>query len=167
MKVENYFLRYAFPCAFVIKQRGEINQQEYDRLFDIAVNNKEIKKEELEKVFFKAFNYINELAKEKNIDKWDFEVIKEYFLKRHNELIDQGRDMYKDAPKTLKELSKVEEAEIINKKDNILEVKFNDKKRFVSNVFVPEAEVGNKVRIHYGFAVETTKFRHSVNGGGI
>lgn len=154
MRVENYFLRYAFPCAFIIKQRGEINKEEYDKLFDIAVNNKLVEREKLEKIFFRAFKYINELAKEKKRDKWDFEVIKEYFLKKHNELIKQGIGVYKNAPKTLKDLSKVNEAEIINKKGNILEVKFNNKKRFVSNVFVPDAKIGDKVRIHYGFAVE-------------
>ena len=154
MRVENYFLRYAFPCAFIIKQRGEISQEEYDKLLDTAINNKSVEREELEKIFFRAFKYINELAKEKNRAKWDFSIIKEYFLKRHNELIEQGRDMYKNAPKTLRDLSKVNEAEIINKKSNILEVKFNNKKRFVSNVFVPEAKIGDKVRIHYGFAVE-------------
>ncbi|MBL7054603.1 hypothetical protein ISS05_02510 [Candidatus Woesearchaeota archaeon] len=154
MRVENYFLRYAFPCAFILKQRGEINQKKYDWLFDIAVNNKYIKKEELEKIFFRAFNYIDELAKEKNKGRWDFEIIKEYFLKRHNEIIEQGRDMYKDAPETLKELSKVIEAEITDKKEDILEIRFNNKKRFVSNIFVPEAKIKDKVRVHYGFAVE-------------
>ena len=36
MKVELFFLRYAFPCAYICMQRGEITTEELDELEDIA-----------------------------------------------------------------------------------------------------------------------------------
>ncbi len=65
MKVENYFLRYAYPCAYILLQLKEISQEELDELEDVAVNNKEISRERLEKTFHNAFHYIEELAKKK------------------------------------------------------------------------------------------------------
>ena len=49
-------------------QRGEITSDELKELEDIAVQNKEISKERLEKVFYKAFIFIDELAKKRKID---------------------------------------------------------------------------------------------------
>jgi len=56
----------------------------------------------------------------------------------------------------MKELSKVKTGTIIGKRDDVLKVTFNGNGeiRAILNHFVPEAKIGDKVRVHYGYAVE-------------
>jgi len=157
MKIENFFLRYAYPCAYIIMQRGEITPKELKELEDIAIKNKEISKERLEKVFHRAFGFIDELAKKKNKGRWD--VIKEYFYSYHNKVIDNKEGVYAEAPHALRGLSRIETANVIDKQKDVLMVKYIDKRgnvkiRNVFNHFIPNSKVGDKVTIHYGYAVE-------------
>jgi hydrogenase maturation factor len=154
MPIENFFLRYAYPCAYIIMQRGELTIKQLQELEDIAIKNKPITKEKLEKIFHRAFFYINKLAKKRNKTRWDPEIIKEYFYSYHNEVIEKGEGSYATATEMLKELSKVDKAIIKEKKDDILTVEFNNKVRNVLDHFIPEAKVGDKVTIHYGYAIE-------------
>jgi len=160
MTVENFFLRYAYPCAYILLQLKEISQEELDELEDIAVNKKNISRERLEKTFHSAFQYISELAKKRKKDKWKPEIIKEYFYSYHNKIIDEKRGIYAKTPVMLNELSRVEIAKIKDKKDDVLIVEYIDKKnnklknRNVHNTFVPTAKVGDTVTIHYGYAIE-------------
>ena len=155
---EVLFLKYAFPCSFIILQRGEITQKEFDMLEDAAENNKIVSRKILERVYHKAFEKIKPIAKEMNKDYWDIEVIKEYFLVRHNKLIDQGMFDYERAPETLKKLCKIHKAKVIDVKDDVLVVEYSDgnkkSKRPVMNHFVKEAKVGDEVMIHYGYWIE-------------
>src|SRR3989344_6905514 len=154
MKPEMFFLRYAFPCAFIIFQRKEITKRELTELENAAVNNVVLPKEKLEKIFHRAFNRIKPIAVEMNKDRWNIEVIKEYFLNRHTELAEQGFEMTKKVPRTLKELCKIHKAVITDKKRSLLVVKFNKSTRTVLNSLVPNAKIGDLVNIHYGYAVE-------------
>lgn len=154
MKPEVFFIKYAYPCAFIIKQRGEIDQAQMNELENAAVNEIPLPKEKLEKIFFRAFKRIEPIARELKKDKWDLEVIKEYFLNRHSNLVEKGFEMNEDIPRTLKELCKVHKAKVVEKKDNLLVVQFNNKTRTVISDIVPEATVGDIVTIHYGYAVE-------------
>ena len=157
--IENFFLRYAYPCAYIIMQRKEISPEELEELEDIAINNKEISRERLEKVFHRAFDFIDQLAEKNCSYRWDPEVIKEYFHSYHNEVIDKGEGIYATAPEMLKELSRVEKAKVTDKKDDVLAVEYKDKKgklksRCVLNHFVPSVKIRDIVTIHYGYAVE-------------
>jgi hydrogenase maturation factor len=62
--------------------------------------------------------------------------------------------MYGEASQNFKELCKIHEAEVIEKRQESLIVKYGNKKRAVSGFLVPDAEKGDKVRIHFAFAVE-------------
>jgi hypothetical protein len=166
MQVENYFLRYAFPCSMVLKQRGEVDDETVAKLERAAINNDKVDRKLLEKVYFRAISRIKALAKEMNKDYWDLVVIKEYFLKRHNELLDglyagrddRGLDIDPKAPKFLKNLCKVFVANILEKGEDYYVVEYdNGKKRTVSNALVPNADINDKVTIHYGYAVELLK----------
>jgi hypothetical protein len=154
MKIENFFLRYAYPCAYIIMQRGEISPKELRELEKTAIGNGEISRDRLENVFHRAFVFIDKLAQMRGKDRWDAEVIKEYFLSYHNEVIDKGEGIYGSAPEMLKELSRVAEGLIKDKKGDVLVIDYGRKRRDVLNHFVPQAKVGDKVRIHYGYAVE-------------
>tara|TARA_Y100000310_G_C20641106_1_gene793935 strand:+ start:744 stop:1214 length:471 start_codon:yes stop_codon:yes gene_type:complete len=151
---EVIFLKYAFPCSFILRQRNEITQQQYDQLEDAAINNTTLPKELLEKYFHRAFERISKLAIQNNKDKWDLEIIKKYFLENHNEIIEEGMYSYAKAPNTLKELCKVQKAKIIDIIDDNLIVEFNNKTRPVMNVLTPNAKIGDTATIHYGYAVE-------------
>ncbi len=154
MRVENFFLRYAYPCAYIIVQRGEINSSELKELERAAISEEGVSRERLEKIFHMAFEFIDELAKKMGKDRWDISVIKEYFYSYHNEVIEKGVGVYGNAPKMLKELSKVEKGVVKGKKDDVLTVEYNGKRRDVLNSFVPSAKIGDIITIHYGYAIE-------------
>ncbi len=154
MKPEVFFLKYAYPCAFIILQRKEITEKELEELEYAAVNEIALPREKLEKIFFRAFKRISQLAEELNKNKWDLEVIKEYFLNRHTELVEQGFEMESNIPKTLKELCKIHKAKVVERKKNLLVVKYNGRTRTVMNILTPSVRIGDTVTIHYGYAVE-------------
>ncbi len=83
-----------------------------------------------------------------------FSVIQEYWRKNHNKVIDEGDGMYGIASESFKDLCKIHVAEIIEKKENKLVVKYEEKERIVSGFLVPEVKVGESVRIHFAYAVE-------------
>jgi hydrogenase maturation factor len=152
---EVFFIKYAYPCAFIIKQRQEINDDELEELRVSAVEEKPLAREKLEKIFFRAFERIVILAKEMKKDKWDIDVLRAYFITRHNEIIEEGMYSYAKAPESLRNLCKVHKAKVIEKKDDVLVVEYdNGKTRPVMNELTPTAKVGDFVTIHYGYAVE-------------
>ncbi len=156
LSLEGYFLRYAFPCTYVIKQRGEVGQKTFDLLEQAALRNKPVKRELLEKTYKKAFERMKRVAasmKKRNF--WSFEVVKEYFTRRHNKMIDDGDGSYAIAPKVFRELCKVHLAEIIDSKDGFFIVKYGKgKTRVVASHYLPQANIGDKIMIHHGYAVE-------------
>ena len=163
MNPEILFLKYAFPCSMVLMQRGEINQKTYDKLEKSAVGNKSIGRKLLEKTYFRAISRMKALAKEKNKDYFSEEIIREYFTKRHNELLDgmlanandKGMDIDKKAPPALKHLCKVFKSKIIKKGKGYYVVEYGNKKiRPVLSSLLPNAKIGDTVTIHYGYAVE-------------
>jgi hypothetical protein len=157
--VENYFLRYAFPCTYVIKQRGEIDDKIFKKLENATFKNFKIERKLIESTYKKAFERMDRVAKEMKInDHWDIRVIKEYFTKKHNEMIEAGDGSYAVAPKVFKELCKVKKAKIIDAKEGFFIVKYDkNKTRVVASFFVPNAKIGECVMIHHGFAVEMVK----------
>lgn len=167
MKPEILFLKYAFPCSTVLKQRNEITQDMLDKLEDAAINNKVISREILEKIYFRAISRMKVLAKERNKDYFSEELIREYFTKRHNEILDghvtgknndMGIDVDKNTPNALRHLCKVFKARIIEKKENYYIVEYDNKKiRPVLNSLLPNAKVNDTIMIHYGYAVEEAK----------
>jgi hypothetical protein len=151
---EKYFFKYAFPCAQIKVRLGSLTPEKYEKLKEIFLENKCPDKETLEKLFPPAFRRIRKLAEKMEKDIWDFSVIQEYWKKNHSEVIDEGEGMYGIASESFKNLCKVHEAEVIEKKDDDLTVKYEDRKRVVSGFLVPDAKVGDKVRIHFSYAIE-------------
>jgi hypothetical protein len=152
---ESYFLRYAFPCTYVIKQRGDITQKTFDILEKAVMKSGKVDRALLESVYKKAFERLRNLAIEMKKDYWSIDVLKEYFRNKHNSLIMIGDGNYAHAPESLKEMCKVQKAVIVEKKEGFLVVKYNkDKTRVVGSIFLPNARIGDRVLIHHGFAVE-------------
>ncbi len=152
--VETYFLKYAFPCTFVIRLRKQVDEPTFRMLEAAAMNGTPVDRTTLEGTYKKAFMRMKKVALELGKDYWSPEVIREYFVNRHNAVIaeDEG---YKEAPATLRELCRTEHATVVDQRDGILVVQFGEgKTRTVSSVFVPDAKVGDRVVIHYGYAIE-------------
>jgi hypothetical protein len=151
---EILFVKYAFPCAFILRERGEITKGELFKLEDAALHEKILPRPFLEKIFFRAFRRIQVLAMEMGKDKWDYDVIRAYFVTRHNEIILEGMETYARAPDSLKELCMVHESKIQSIRGDVLVVKYGKKTRPVMGTMIPSPKVGEKVTIHYGYAIE-------------
>jgi len=154
MSPERYFFMYAFPCAHLKLERGDINEEEYKNLEKMFLNNDSPTREVLERIFSPAFFWIKQIAKRENKDIWDFDVIKKYWETEHNEIIDKGKGVYAKFPKSLKDLCKIQNAEVIDKHGNFLKVKYNQSERGVFDSILSNIKIGDKVRIHYAYAVE-------------
>lgn len=150
---EVYFIRYASPCSHILcTVRGEVAEKEFDLMEEAAINGKVLDRNFLERVFFRAFNRINKLAEEMNKDKWDLDVIKEYFRVRHNPVLDAS-----DYPESFKEQCKVFEGEVKEILDNEAIVEYNNqgiKSRRVKTAYHPDTKVGDKVTIHWSYIIE-------------
>jgi hypothetical protein len=155
MNSKNYFFKYAFPCAHLKLERGDITQEEHESLKKKFLENNPPSKENLERVFAPGFVFIKRLAKKMGKDHWDIEVQKEYWEKEHNEIIKRKEGNYSKFPEALNNLCKISVGEIKKNKNGLLLVKYNkDKKRVVKNSLIPNAKVGDKIKIHYGYAIE-------------
>ena len=109
----------------------------------------------LEKVYFRAFERIDDVAHDLGKERWDPVVIREYFIHRHNALIEEGDGEYARAPQTLKDLCRVERATVVDMKDGFSVAKIeNGKTRTIITPFLPDLFVGEEIYIHYGYAVE-------------
>lgn len=154
MEPEVFFLRYAFPCSFLLRQHREISEQEFSQLEQAAIAGEALPRALLEKVYFRAFQKIEKFAEERGKDKWNLELLKEYFLKRHNKQIDQGMYSYKKAPEKLRELCKVQKARVVRVEKEAAVVEWPGGRRPVLKQLVPDIKVGDTVTIHYGYAIE-------------
>ena len=152
---ERYFLKYAYPCSFVLVDLGKISDEKRKELEEKLLKNKLIDRLELENIFVAAFKRIKQIAKEMKKDYWDLDVIKEYFFgEKHNDFIDKQDGMYAKFSSTIRDLCKVHKAVITEKRENILTVKYSGVARNVFATLVPDAKVGDKVTVHWAFAIE-------------
>jgi hydrogenase maturation factor len=155
MSAEIYFLKYAFPCAFIKLQQGKITKRQYESLHLAALRKKKVLKSTLEKFFPLALGHIKMIAKRMKVDEWSIEAIREYFWEKHDDVIEAGEGYYGDAPKALCDLCRVEPAEVVRKGGNWAVVKFaNNRKRSVLSELVPKLKTGDRVIVHYGYIVE-------------
>lgn len=109
----------------------------------------------LEKVFFRAFDRISKIAEEMGKEMWDVDVIQEYFTVRHNPVLNGS-----DYPESFKEMCRTYKAEVVSEEDDgEIIVKYlselgGEKKRKVKKDYMPELKVGERVWIHWQYAVE-------------
>ena len=81
-------MKYALPCSRTLVKRNQVTQEEVDKLIDIVKNNKEIPKN-AEKIFKVAFAACSLIALDTGKNKIDEDVIREYFLKKHSDVIEK------------------------------------------------------------------------------
>lgn len=156
MEPEVYFIKYAYPCAHILcKVRKDVSEEEFRAMEDAAINNKIMDREYLERVFFRAFNRIGKIAQELGKDKWDKEVIEEYFVGRHNDVLEKS-----DYPESFKEMCCVYGGEVVELDEKggvVVLYKSRDgttRKRKVRKDYFKDLKIGDKVRIHWQYVVE-------------
>ncbi len=154
MQPEVYFLKYAFPCAEVLKDLGKITQDDVDKVRDAAFNQVALPSEYLMKIFSAAAKRLQKVYPLKD-GFWDIPTIRKYFQEEHNQIIDRREGEYAYLGPTIKELCKVVMAKVIRKEGDVLIVEYGeDRKRRVVSALYDDPLLGDLVFIHYGFAVE-------------
>jgi len=151
---EKYFLMYSFPCIGNLLHENKISKSDASNLENILFQNKTIERNFLEFCFPNAFRRIKTVAKEMEKNYWDMEVIRKYWLEEHNKFIDLGDGDYAKATPSFRELCKVHKAEVVEKKKNVITVKYGEVLRKVFAKFVPDVSIGDKVTVHLAFAIE-------------
>ncbi len=77
MKPEIYFLKYAFPCSFVLLSRKEINSKEHKLLYESTKEEKlYLPIEKIEKIFWRALKFVGSIK--------NFNSVQNYWLFDHN-----------------------------------------------------------------------------------
>jgi hypothetical protein len=156
---EEFFIKYAFPCAHVLLETKLITKEEYNELENGILEKHLPSRDKIEKYFISAFRRIKKLAKDMNIqDYWNIDVIKEYWHNYHNKIIEQREGNYSKFPESFCDFCKVHIAEVIDiLPNNFILIKYENKQRPVSKEYIPDAKIGDKVRIHHAYAVEKVK----------
>ena len=148
------FLRYAFPCAGVTLARGKITQKEFDFLERVALNQIPVSWNILERIFVPAWRRIREVAKKLGSDPYSETTIRAYYRDFHNGYIEAGDGSYRDAPSALKNLCRVEKAEIEEAHKDYYIVAIGEKNRAVSSALCACQARQDFIAVHYGYAVE-------------
>ncbi len=148
---ESVFLKYSFPCAQVLLDKGQISKEEYEKLKGAAISGGSVERETLERMFTAAIRRLKAVFGK---DYWTPESVREYFISHHNHFIDEGEGEYARAPGYFKRMCKVHKAKVISRKGNALTVEFDGQTKPVVGLLLKDAKPGDTVTVHLGFAIE-------------
>jgi len=146
MKSEIFFLKYAFPCSFVLILRKEIRKKEHDLLYKSTKEEKlYLPKDKIEKIFWRPMKFLKSIS---NLDE-----IQKYWRFDHNIHLKKGE--FKDFDHSLIKHCMVIPCEVVRVKKNLVEVKspFLKKNIELKSDFL-KVKVGDKVTKHYDFICE-------------
>ena len=153
----SYFLKYAYPCAYVLCDQGRLGQEDHERLQEAAKAGRDVPFEELERFFPAAFRRIKEVARARGLDPHSFEAIRAYFREEHNRYIDAGDGTYAEAPKEFCEFCKVKELTVLERRlidGRLMLLVQRDPARWVQSPFMDDVAIGDRVTVHHALAVE-------------
>jgi len=143
MKSEMFFLKYAFPCSFVILSRKEITHEEHKLLYKSAKEEKlylSIKK--IESVFWHAMKFIDSIK--------DLKAVQKYWWFDHNKYLKQKK--FKNVGNKECMIIPCEVVSVSNDKATVKSM-FLDKNERLKLDFVG-VKVGDKVTKHYDYVCE-------------
>jgi len=146
MKPEIFFLKYAFPCSFVLLLRKEITKKEYDLLYKSVKEEKlYLTKEKIEKIFWRPMKFLKSIS---NLDE-----IQKYWRFDHNFYLNKKE--FKDLKEVLLEHCLVIPCEVVKVKKGKAMVKspFLKEETVLKTDFV-NVKTRNKVTKHYDFICE-------------
>ncbi len=145
MKIENkkLFFAYALPCIENIIKKGKISREKAKELFQKYEKNEELP-EGTEKIFEVALFYLNKIAKLMEKKSIDEEVIRTYFQKHHNKILEKGKHLEKCKVKIGKVVK-------VGKKYTLVKVEGKTKKY---KSFVKNLKKGEEVILHWDYIVD-------------
>jgi hydrogenase maturation factor len=143
MKSEIFFLKYAFPCSFVLLSRGEITDEEYQLLYKSAKEGKlYLPIEKIEDIFWRAMKFIGSIKESRRV--------KKYWWFNHNKHIKMEK---------IKNVNNLQcmviPCEILSISNNeaIVKSPFLEKEEKLKTDFV-KINAGDKVTKHYDYVCE-------------
>jgi hypothetical protein len=156
MEPEVLFLRYAVPCAFQLVMSKKITEDERHELELAAIEGRAVSMEKIDRIFSAAHGRRDRLYGDKL---WSPDFVGKYWREDHNEIIARL-----EQPDSAKDLCMVHKAEVISVGD-LMVVKYvgsellpesyrGERRRSVKKVFLPDVRIGDRVTIHWNYAVE-------------
>lgn len=145
MKPEIFFLKYAFPCSFVLLSRKEINRKDYELLYKSAKEEKlYLPIEKIEKIFWQALEFISSIS--------DLDSVQKYWWFNHNKYL--KREKIKNLDKNLLKDCMVIPCEVlsVNKNSAIVKSEFDDYIKL--KIDFVKVKPGDKVTKHYDYVCE-------------
>jgi len=145
MKPEILFLKYAFPCSFVLLSRGEINQKEHELLYKSAKEEKlYLSIEKIKKIFWRAFEFVVSIS--------DLNSVQRYWWFDHNKYLKSKK--FKSIGNELMKECLVIPCRVVSVSENKVRVKsaFFDEIELKAD-FV-DVKLGDKVTKHYDYVCE-------------
>jgi hydrogenase maturation factor len=145
MKPEIFFLKYAFPCSFVLLSRKEITKEEHKLLYKSAKEEKlYLPIEKIEKIFWRALEFIGSIS--------DLDLVQKYWWFNHNKYI--KREKIKNLDKKLLKDCMIIPCKVlsVNKNNAVVKSEFDD---FIKlKIDFVKVKPGDKVTKHYDYVCE-------------
>lgn len=144
------FLKYALPCATTLVKRGTASQENVSDMI-VQVSKGIAPQDGSERIFVVANAMCNLIRREKGKNEIDAEVIREYFLLRHSQVVDERFELMKDFnPVDCKTYA----GTVIEVENDfaIVETKIGRKKCKIT--FVRDVAKWDLVVIHYDYIIE-------------
>jgi hypothetical protein len=143
---ESMLFRYGLPCADNLLAIKKITQIDYDQLMDYHKNKIVPPRDFVIRIFAAADERIGEIKTP--------EAVEDYFINRHNGVIDRKEGAYLFLPKPICENCKVHDGVIIGIDYQeivpfpIYKIKYDDKESIAFGKYFSGFKTGDKVRVH-------------------
>ena len=146
MEPEIFFLKYAFPCSFVLLSRGEIDKKEHELLYrSVKDEILYLPIEKIEKIFWRAIEFVGSIT--------DFDSVQKYWWFDHNKYLKLKK--FKNIESELMKECLVMPCRVVSVSENKVRVKspFFDEIIELKTDFV-DVRLGDKVTKHYDYVCE-------------
>jgi hypothetical protein len=156
------FMRYAFPCAEIAEQLGNLTEEEVDALEAALIAGESLPQPRLEAFFPAATRRLKEVAQREALKEyWTFEAIHLHYLKHHARYIDEGDGLLKEMMPCEKEICKCQVGKIkkivaaeMPGTERIFEVDTKNGPLRVLGRYLPGAKENDFIAVHRRFATE-------------
>lgn len=146
MKPEIFFLKYTFPCSFILLLRKEITKEEQELVYrSTKEENLYLPKEEIERIFWRPMKFIKSIS--------DLEAVQRYWWFDHNKHLKCKK--FKDFEEKFEKLCMVVPCEVLDLTENgaIVRSEFFDGIMKLKIDFV-DVKPEDKVTKHYDYICE-------------
>jgi hypothetical protein len=144
------FLKYALPCAGTLVRRGKVSQEYINGLVEL-VSMGELPQEDAESMFKVANAMCDAVAEKTGKSRVDSDVIREYFLLGHSEVVDERYDLMRDFDPVE---CKTYKGEIVSLGNGSAMVRTRLGEKEYRTSFAKDVKIGDTVVVHWNFVIE-------------